>query len=57
MNIVIGHVLDGGVNEALNLDSHGKPLSFWMLDMNITIPEEVLPLLAGQSDEFLAVAE
>lgn len=56
INIVIDQVLDGGVNEALNLDSHGKSLSFWMLDMNITIPEELLPLLAGPSDKFFEVA-
>jgi hypothetical protein len=26
-------VLDGGVNDALNLDAHGKALSFLLLDM------------------------
>ena len=27
MNFVLDDVLDGGVNDALNLDSHGKALS------------------------------
>ena len=33
MNFVLDGVLDGGVNDALNLDSHGKALSFLLLDM------------------------
>ena len=39
MNFVLEGVLDGGVNDALNLDTHGKGLSFWMLDMPITVPK------------------
>src|SRR5215471_5272106 len=31
MNFVLENVLDGGVNNALNLDSHGKTLSFLLL--------------------------
>lgn len=38
MNFVLEGVLDGGVNDALNLDTHGKGLSFWMLDMPIAVP-------------------
>jgi hypothetical protein len=38
MNFVIDDVLDGGVNSALNLDSHGKSLAFLLLDMTIEIP-------------------
>ena len=38
MNSVLEGVLDGGVNDALNLDTHGKGLSFWMLDLPITVP-------------------
>jgi hypothetical protein len=38
MNFVLEGVLDGGVNDALNLDTHGKGLSFWMLDMPMTVP-------------------
>jgi hypothetical protein len=38
MNFVLEGVLDGGVNDALNLDTHGKGLSFWMLDLPIIVP-------------------
>jgi len=47
MNFVIDDVLDGGVNDALNLDSHGKVLSFLLLDMPIRVPPDLRPLLAG----------
>ena len=33
MNFVLDEVLDGGVNDALNLDSHGKALSFLLLEL------------------------
>lgn len=35
MNFVIDDVLDGGVNDSLNLDMHGKTFSFHLLGMNI----------------------
>ncbi|MBF5004417.1 AtuA-related protein [Diaphorobacter caeni] len=38
MNFVLDEVLDGGVNDALNLDSHGKALSFLLLDLQVTVP-------------------
>ncbi|MFT3821448.1 MAG: hypothetical protein QM750_28150 [Rubrivivax sp.] len=38
MNFVIDDVLDGGVNDSLNLDSHGKTLSFLLLDLPIRVP-------------------
>ncbi|CAB3948268.1 hypothetical protein LMG6001_01807 [Achromobacter insolitus] len=44
MNFVLEGVLDGGVNDALNLDTHGKSLSFRLLDMTV----EVSPPLAGR---------
>ncbi|MGA0572711.1 AtuA-related protein [Variovorax sp. VNK109] len=47
MNFVLDAVLDGGVNDALNLDTHGKALSFLLLDMPVDVPHELLPLLAG----------
>jgi len=47
MNVVLDDVLDGGVNDALNLDSHGKSLSFLLLDLPIAVPAELLPLLRG----------
>jgi hypothetical protein len=40
-------VLDGGVNDALNLDSHGKALSFLLLDMPVQVPASLQPYLAG----------
>jgi hypothetical protein len=47
MNFVLDAVLDGGVNDALNLDTHGKALSFLLLDMPIRVPRALVPLLAG----------
>lgn len=47
MNLVLDEVLDGGVNDALNLDSHGKALSFRLLELPIQVPQALLPLLAG----------
>ena len=35
MNFVLDDVLDGGVNDSLNLDMHGKGLSFHLLAMTI----------------------
>lgn len=35
MNFVLENVLDGGVNDSLNLDMHGKSLSFHLLSMPI----------------------
>ncbi len=50
MNFVLDEVLDGGVNDALNLDTHGKALSYWLLDLPLRVPAELLPLLAGPED-------
>ena len=47
MNFVLDEVLDGGVNDALNLDSHGKALSFLLLDLPISVPQRLVHLLAG----------
>jgi hypothetical protein len=48
MNFVLDDVLDGGVNDSLNLDAHGKALSFLLLDMPIDVPEALLPHLVGR---------
>ena len=48
MNFVLDDVLDGGVNDALNLDSHGKSLSFLLLDLPIEVPAELAGCLAGE---------
>ena len=47
MNFVLDDVLDGGVNDSLNLDSHGKALSFLLLDMTIEVPAALSAHLAG----------
>ncbi|MFC5522943.1 AtuA-related protein [Polaromonas jejuensis] len=52
MNFVLDEVLDGGVNDALNLDTHGKALSFWLLDLPLRIPVSLAPLLAGDPFQF-----
>ncbi len=41
LNFVLENVLEGGVNESLNLDSHGKTLSFLLLGMEIQAPAEL----------------
>ena len=51
MNFVLDDVLDGGVNDALNLDSHGKALAFLLLDMPIRVPADLLGCLVGTSGE------
>ncbi len=47
MNFVLDDLLDGGVNDALNLDAHGKALSFVLLDLPIWIPSGLAHLLVG----------
>ncbi|MBI3533133.1 MAG: hypothetical protein HY068_11820 [Burkholderiales bacterium] len=53
MNFVLDDVLDGGVNDALNLDTHGKALSYWLLDLPVRIPAALHPLLAGDDHDVL----
>ncbi|MFI4927502.1 MAG: hypothetical protein ACHP7E_07430 [Burkholderiales bacterium] len=36
MNFVLDDVLDGGVNDSLNLDTHGKSLSSFLLTLTIS---------------------
>ena len=47
MNLVLDDVLDGGVNDSLNLDSHGKALSYLLLDMSVTVPAHLAPHFGG----------
>ena len=47
MNFVLDEVLDGGVNDSLNLDSHGKALSFLLMDMPIEVSDALATHLAG----------
>ncbi|WP_022726833.1 AtuA-related protein [Fodinicurvata sediminis] len=37
MNFVIDEALEGGVNKSLNLDGHGKSLSFRILEIEIIL--------------------
>lgn len=47
MNIVLDDVLDGGVNDSLNLDSHGKALSYLLLGMSIDVPAALVQHFGG----------
>ncbi len=47
MNFVLEDVLDGGVNNALNLDAHGKSLSFRLLDLPVQVSAELARRLPG----------
>ena len=42
LNFVIDDVLEGGVNSALNLDQHGKTLSFLLLTLSVKVPVALL---------------
>ncbi len=50
LNFVLDEVLDGGVNDALNLDSHGKALSFLLLDLSLTLPAALAKHLRGPTE-------
>lgn len=47
LNFVIEDALEGGVNSALALDTHGKTAAFRLLSMEIDVPVE---LVAGAAD-------
>ncbi|WP_417543158.1 hypothetical protein [Marinobacter sp.] len=49
MNFVIDGALEGGVNGSLNLDGHGKSLSFRLLELEVAIPSTLLN--GGKSHE------
>lgn len=40
-NFVIDNALEGGVNGSLNLDGHGKSLSFLLLSLEVELPAGV----------------
>lgn len=48
MNFVIEDALEGGVNTALGLDTHGKTLSFLLLGLQISIPDDRARRLSGE---------
>ena len=44
LNFVIDDVLEGGVNASLNVDGHGKTLSFLLLgELMVRVPKTCLP--------------
>ncbi|HSF47571.1 MAG TPA: hypothetical protein VLA73_04340 [Burkholderiales bacterium] len=47
LNFVLDDVLDGGVNDSLNLDTHGKALAFLLLELEISVPDELQQWLAS----------
>lgn len=42
LNFVIDDALEGGVNAALNLDQHGKTLSYLLLGLGISVPRSLM---------------
>ena len=46
MNFVLDGVLDGGVNDSLNLDTHGKALAFLLLEAEIAVPLHLQQLVS-----------
>jgi hypothetical protein len=49
LNFVIDDALEGGVNSTLNLDLHGKTLSFMLLDLPVEVPlDRVQELTQGR---------
>lgn len=47
LNFVLEGALDGGVNRSLNLDSHGKTLSFLLLSLPVLVPRELASRLVS----------
>jgi hypothetical protein len=43
LNFVLEGALDGGVNESLGLDTHGKTLAFQLLGLEIEVPANLTP--------------
>ena len=51
LNFVLDGVLDGGVNASLNLDGHGKSLSFRLLEMEIELDAETMEKIENLREE------
>ena len=45
LNFVLDNLLDGGVNDSLNLDTHGKTLAFLLLSLEIQVPADFAAIL------------
>lgn len=50
LNFVLDDALEGGVNAALALDSHGKTASFRLLSLEIDVTAELLSETADDKD-------
>lgn len=48
LNFVLDDALEGGVNAALALDSHGKSASFRLLSLEIDVPAALLDRTAAE---------
>jgi hypothetical protein len=46
LNFVLEGALDGGVNESLGLDAHGKTLAFLLLGLEVAVPAGLVRSLA-----------
>ncbi|HEY9278917.1 MAG TPA: hypothetical protein VIP51_02490 [Eoetvoesiella sp.] len=55
LNFVIDGVLDGGVNSSLNLDAHGKALSYLLLDLPVSVPVDLAGYLVGPEETTMEV--
>ena len=49
LNFVLEAALDGGVNDSLGLDTHGKTLAFLLLGAEVQVPAELARSLAPRS--------
>lgn len=50
LNFVIDDALEGGVNSALALDTHGKTHAFRVLGMEIAVPTHLVPCIAARME-------
>ena len=51
MNLVLDGAIDGGVTDSLNLDAHGKSLSFLLLRLPVRVPEALQAFCRGQRED------
>jgi len=49
LNFVLEAALNGGVNDSLGLDTHGKTLAFLLLSAEVQVPAELAQSLAPRS--------
>jgi hypothetical protein len=56
-NFVLDDVLEGGVNQSLGLDGHGKALSFFLLGMEIEVAAALLAEHAEYNGDSIKIAQ